>query len=222
MMAAAIVMHYILKTLLSRRDSKPRCRSHHEETTEPFPSFDLPDQVIDKILKEYTSVKDKVENLSELAEFPQLLACKSLWYPSMQCSYEHLSKIKPGWYLFSLDLWWLRYYDVDYYNLKVTVFHFMILVKNSRIPIDMKTYKLNWRLSSVDLSAFQKVQIWVNEMSVYEYNSFSLSSPIYFWIFQMKILSDGRKMHCLMHVVECIYWFTIIVTFLTKMCIPTT
>lgn len=120
---AAIVMPNILKMLLSRRDSKPRRREGQSGNA-----------VGNGRIPAIAGPQKPVVSLNALL-LPTIVQNKA------------------GMVFLSLDLCCMRmrYYDVDFYNLKVIVFHFMIPVKNSRIPIDIKTYKLKRWLSSVDL-----------------------------------------------------------------------
>lgn len=181
-------MPIILIILLSNNKSKPRRHTHHEVRTEPFPFFNLPLLVIEKIVKEYIPVKDKMETLMEIPEFRQLLTRKSLWYPSTICSYQQLCEIKPGWYLYTYDLHSLRYYDVDFEKLMITMFYFDIRKKNTRVLVDMEFKKSDRKITSIGINNIQTSYTWVNEVCVYEYNSCSLPSPIFFWIFPKKKL----------------------------------
>lgn len=181
-MADAIVRPNILKMLLTTGDSKPRPHSHHKITTERFPFFHLPTLIIERIVKQYLPVKDKVETLSEIPEFQHFLIWKSMWYPSTFCSYQEMRKIKPGWYLFLFDMRYLRYYEVNYDEMIVTVFHFYIHNKGCRIPFDTSFHELDRKFTSIYCNAIQKLYIRVNEVRIYEYNSCLLSSPIFLWI----------------------------------------
>lgn len=179
---AGFILPDILKTFLKLSSS---CQEDSSYEGEPFPFFDLPEVVIDKILKEYVPVTDKAGALSEIPIFKQYLTRKSLWYPSSLHFFEQTRKIKPGWYVKSDDLRYVRYYAVDYFDLTVTVYYFYVNSKQTTVPVYRRQYQRRRRYTSLDLFrnyGYSNILTWINTLLVYECHSFS--RPLHFWIFR--------------------------------------
>lgn len=163
-----------LKKYASDNDCKPQ---------EPFPFFNLPDLVIQKILKEYVPVSDKAGALSQIPEFAPYLIRKCLWFPSTLKFYHHVDSLKTGWYVNSHDLDYQFYVCVNYFDFTVTVYHFNIKYRHTHvIRIDKTKIEKCRRTSS--LQRFQDTLISVkrDDFLVYPFKC----SPVdtYFWFFR--------------------------------------
>lgn len=107
-------------------------------------------------------------NESRYYRFIDWANSKSLWNPSTLYFFKRACVIKPGWYLRSGDLRYLRYYAVDYYNLMLTVFHFNI-----------NTWCKNICMAHIK----EKKNTWVNELLVLRMQSLLGIIFIYIYIY---------------------------------------
>lgn len=172
---------------ISKEKIYPSNKDHVE--TEPFPFFDLPEDVIEKILKEYVPVSEKAGALSEIPAFKQYLDRERVWCTSTLKLFQLMGSIKPGWYVTASDLRFLRYLFVDYFHLSVTIYYFDVAIKQARTLIrgsrhydSFETF-LKFRC--------EEPLVPVKDLFVYECNSFSF--PIHFWIFKSQNFVHWRQ-----------------------------
>lgn len=166
------------------------------EEGEPFPLFQLPELVIDKILKDYIPVIDK-KMLSKIPEFKQYLLRQSLWYPSSLNFLKCVGYIQPGWHVNSDNFRYIRYFDVDYVSLSVTMHLFYITKKHTRIPVTKKEKR--WHLKDTLLAHYPKyvsndIFIPLREFLIYE--CLSLWPTISFWIFKPQQIVYWKQGEC--------------------------
>lgn len=153
--------------------------------SEPFPFFNLPELVIDKIIKEYVPVSKKIKVLSEIPAFQQYLTRKSLWYPSSLEFYKQTNSIKTGWSIFLHDLRYLRYYAVDEINLSVTVYHFYVNRKRARVPVLREKAKMSREHRLDEYRIRQKISTAVNNFCMYNCKK-AFSFPLNFCFLMSK------------------------------------
>lgn len=148
-----------------------------------FPFFDLPEVIIEKVIREFIPVAEKVSTLLKIPEFQAYLVRKRLWYPLTLNFFHQIDSILPGWYMVVGNLTKPHYIDVDYLKLSVTIYYFDITTKNARIPVATKSYQRerpNTSLDSFQQCLAKKFLTPVQEFLAYEnYECF-----IIFWIFK--------------------------------------
>lgn len=165
-----------------------------DHTSKPFPFFDLPELVIEKIIKEYVSVTEKASVLSEIPAFKHILARKRLWYESSLKFFKEIgAAVKPGWYVlhhfnthyygdYSPVLQYANYLSVDYSTLSISIYKFNFTNKQTRILLQETRER---RRKNTSLERFDKCESLeriasMDDLFIYECDTFSV--PIYFWI----------------------------------------
>lgn len=148
-----------------------------------FPFFDLPDVLIEKVIKEFIPVSEKVCTLSKIPEFQAYLVRKRLWYPLTLTFFRQINSILPGWYMVVGNLTKPHYIDVDYFKLSVTIYYFDITTKNARMPVAKKSYQTKRQNTSLEdfyQCLTKQFLTPVREFLAYE----NYECSIIFWIFK--------------------------------------
>lgn len=165
---------------ISKEKIYPSNKDHVTCETEPFPFFDLPEEIIEKILKEYVPVSEKAGTLSEIPTFKQYLARERVWCSSTLKLFKLMGSIKPGWYVTSNNLRFSRCLLVDYFHLSVTIYYFDLTIKQARMPVHGSRHYDSFE--TFLKFQFEEPLVSVKDVLVYECHSFSF--PIHFWIFK--------------------------------------
>lgn len=166
-----------------------------DDTSQPFPFFNLPELVIEKIVKEYISLEEKVTVLSEIRAFKHLLARKRLWYDSSREFFQEIgAAVKPGWYVlhhfnirydgdYSPVLQHAHYLSVDYSTLSVSIYKFDFTNKQARILLLQETHERRQKHTSLErfkeCASLERIAS-MDDLFIYECDTFSV--PFYFWI----------------------------------------
>lgn len=154
---------------------------------EPFPFFNLPELVIQKIIKEFVSVSDKMGALSHIPQFKSYLQLKSLWYPSTLKLFQLTSSFTSGWYLECTDSLALYYFFVNYFDLNVTIHYFNLKSKKLRYAVQGEKWqkKHSAVLQRLDIFFDYPTLCLVNENEIFVYRyEEKTNKHIYFWIFR--------------------------------------
>lgn len=154
-----------------------------EAEIQTFNFFDLPELVIEKILKEYVSVTDKAGALAQIPKFKPYLQQKHLWYRPTLEMFRLVGSIKTGWYVECADLHDLYYFSADYLNLTVSIHYFNVKEKMTRIPVNDRVSTGTSKLIK-QLKQFQSHPTlhFVKENDVFVYHDENFHG-VYFWIF---------------------------------------
>lgn len=136
--------------------------SSSERNKELFPFFNLPELVVEKILKEYISVSDKAI-LSQMPEFKSYYELRYFWFQPTLHLFELVRSLKPGWYLDYENLDTRYYITIDYFNLSFNIYIFCIALGDCRSPLHIGPIQKN----------LSQMQVIVNKIN--ENNTFTLA-----------------------------------------------
>lgn len=150
---------------------------------DPFPFFNLPELVIEKILKEYIPVSDKV-TLSKMPEFKSYYDQKHAWFQPTLRLFQLVRSIKPGWYINCTNLSMRYYFAVDYFNLNFTFHTFCTGMKHMRSPVHIGPYQRDLSQVQASLNNLIENTVFIKEDDILAYH-FEKEKPyadVYFLI----------------------------------------
>lgn len=169
----------VMQPFLPLQDPEKTCQK------ESFLFFNLPVDVIQKILKDYVPVSVKMDVLSKMEAFQPYLDVRSVWHQPSLNFYHLVCGSKPGWYFDQNKPWNRYYFSVDYGRLSFTLHSYYIdySVKYFRKKPDVRFFYrapvllYHVQQSLKTLQNYNLTRVEKNNILVYRFYEDSIISP---------------------------------------------